>query len=263
MAEFPALPLFTDAYMADTRHLTTLQHGAYLLMLMTAWRMPDCSLPDDDIFLSRICGLDKRTWSKNKLTILAFWHKDEKQNWCQGRLKDERNYVEQLRNKNSLAGKASALKNKNRHLTTVQPNFNQTSTPTPTPIPIPIKEAMQCSANVDANLLNNEKNNFQKIYETGSKIFPQLATKNTSAIHQWLSSGCDVELDILPEIQRHAGKQIGSWTFFSAGISQAKITRLSPLSAISARASPQKASDINAQAFERVKQKMMKESENI
>ncbi len=135
MAKFPALPLFTDAYMADTRHLTTLQHGAYLLMLMTAWRMPECSLPDDDIFLSRVCGLNKRTWLNNKPAITAFWKKDDKQNWYQGRLKDERNYVEQVSNKNTEAGKASALKRKNRALTSVEPNVNVNSTPTLTPIP--------------------------------------------------------------------------------------------------------------------------------
>lgn len=128
MAKYPALPLFTDAYMADTRHLTTAQHGAYLLLLMTAWRMPECSLPDDDDFLSRITGMDKRTWNRNKDIIMAFWKLDEKQKWCQGRLKDERNYVEQLSNKNSEAGKASALKRKERDSTTVptkqQPDFN-------------------------------------------------------------------------------------------------------------------------------------------
>lgn len=128
MAEFPALPLFTDAYMADTRHLTTLQHGAYLLMLMTAWRMPDCALPDDDVFLARITGLDRRTWNKNKAVLLYFWKQDDQHKWNQGRLKDERNYVEQLRNKNAVAGKASALKRQNRQSTTVptkpQPNSN-------------------------------------------------------------------------------------------------------------------------------------------
>ncbi|UEM08088.1 DUF1376 domain-containing protein (plasmid) [Skermanella rosea] len=91
MAEFSALPLFTDAYLADTRHLTTLQHGAYLLMIMTAWRSPDCALPDNDAFLARITGLDKRTWNANKETLLAFWRLNDEQKWVQGRLLDERN----------------------------------------------------------------------------------------------------------------------------------------------------------------------------
>ncbi len=141
MAQFPALPLFTDAYMADTRHLSTLQHGAYLLMLMTAWRMPDCALPDDDIFLARICGLDKRTWTNNKGILLSFWKKNDEHKWYQGRLKDERNYVAQLANKNSIAGKASALKRLNRGSTNVQPKSNVNPTPTPTPIPISKKES--------------------------------------------------------------------------------------------------------------------------
>lgn len=135
MAEYPALPLFTDAYLADTRHLTTAQHGAYMLMLMTAWRAPDCSLPDDDVFLARICGMDKRTWASNKIVLLAFWQRTSDAKLFQKRLKDERNYVEGKRNKNVAAGNASALKRKNRHSTGVttkpQPKTNQ---PTPTPI---------------------------------------------------------------------------------------------------------------------------------
>lgn len=30
MAEFPALPLWTDAYIGDTAHLTNEEHGVYL-----------------------------------------------------------------------------------------------------------------------------------------------------------------------------------------------------------------------------------------
>lgn len=135
MAEYPAMPLFTDAYLADTRHLNAAQHGAYLLMLMTAWRMPDCCLPKDDEFLARICGMDKRTWKANKDVILSFWEETSEAKLFQKRLKDERNYVEDKRNKNVAAGKASALKRKKRHSTGVttkpQPKPNQ---PTPTPI---------------------------------------------------------------------------------------------------------------------------------
>jgi uncharacterized protein YdaU (DUF1376 family) len=135
MAEYAALPLFTDAYLADTRHLTTLQHGAYLLMLMTAWRSSDCALPLDDVYLARICGMDKRTWAANKDTLLAFWKIGSDAKIRQGRLEDERNYVEQKRNKNSEAGKASALKRKNRDSTGVQPKLNENATPSPSPSP--------------------------------------------------------------------------------------------------------------------------------
>lgn len=129
MAEFPALPLFTDAYMADTRHLTAAQHGAYLLLLMTAWRMPDCKLPDDDKFLSRCASMDLRTWRANRDAIMAFWKVDETQKFYQGRLLDERKYVDDMKRKNSEAGKASALKRNNRQSTTVATKAQRDSNP--------------------------------------------------------------------------------------------------------------------------------------
>lgn len=138
MAEFPALPIFTDAYLSDTRHLNAAQHGAYLLLLMMAWRMPDCALPDDDEVLARWCSMDKRTFVKNKSVIMSFWTRNNAGQFVQKRLLDERKYVEQLRSKNVAAGRASALKRLNRGSTTVQPKVNETSTPTPTPTPIPI-----------------------------------------------------------------------------------------------------------------------------
>lgn len=52
MAQFPALPLFTDSYLADTLHLTDAQHGIYLKLLMLTWRSPECRLPNDDQWLA-------------------------------------------------------------------------------------------------------------------------------------------------------------------------------------------------------------------
>lgn len=77
--------------------------------------------------------------------------------------------------------------------------------------------------------LYNEKNDFQKIYEFGAKLFPRLASANTSAIHQWITNGCDVELDIIPEIKRQGGKNIGGWNYFTEPIAQAKANRLAPM----------------------------------
>jgi uncharacterized protein YdaU (DUF1376 family) len=136
MAEFPALPIFTDAYLGDTRHLTTAQHGAYFLLLLIAWRTSDCSLPDDDVFLARCVGMDRRSWINNKPVIMAFWFRSESGRWQQKRLLDERNFAEQVRRKNSIAGKASALKRQNRGSTSVQPDANQISTPSPSPMSV-------------------------------------------------------------------------------------------------------------------------------
>jgi uncharacterized protein YdaU (DUF1376 family) len=91
MAEFPALTLWTDAYLSDTRHLSTVEHGAYLLLLMEAWRRPHCDLPDDDQILSRLAGLAPKEWAKVKPVIMEFWTRDgRRKTWSQKRLVKER-----------------------------------------------------------------------------------------------------------------------------------------------------------------------------
>ena len=84
MAELPFLPLATDAYLADTTHLTTEQHGAYLLLLMAAWRNPDCDLPDDEVQLAQICRMSLRSWRAKNAPVLAFFSLKS------GRLKQKR-----------------------------------------------------------------------------------------------------------------------------------------------------------------------------
>ena len=66
MAEYPAFPLFTDAYLGDTTHLTTLEHGAYMLLLMTAWRSPTADLPDDDKMLARYAKMNMANWHNTR-----------------------------------------------------------------------------------------------------------------------------------------------------------------------------------------------------
>lgn len=68
----PFMQLYVADYLGDTRHLTTEQHGAYLLLLMTMWRS-DGVLPDDDRKLARIAGCTVSRWSKIKDDVLAFF----------------------------------------------------------------------------------------------------------------------------------------------------------------------------------------------
>jgi uncharacterized protein YdaU (DUF1376 family) len=105
MAEFPALPLWTDAYLGDTTHLTTIEHGAYLLLLMTAWRTRDCALPDDDRLLARYARLNAHQWKRMRPILEPFFAISEGV-WRQGRLTDERGAVERHRAQQSEKGKA-------------------------------------------------------------------------------------------------------------------------------------------------------------
>ena len=139
MAQFPALPLFTDAYLGDTTHLTTLEHGAYLLLLITAWRAPECRLPNDDKMLCRFTKLSPAQWKRIKPILMEFFEVEDEHIY-QKRLLDERDVVKRLTMQRSNAGKASALKRHNRDERAFQRKGNEKVAPTPTPTPTPTKE---------------------------------------------------------------------------------------------------------------------------
>ncbi len=67
MAKYPAMPLWTDAYLADTQHLTLEEHGAYLKLLMIMWRSPGCRLANDKQKLSKMLAIADRRFNK-------IWH---------------------------------------------------------------------------------------------------------------------------------------------------------------------------------------------
>jgi uncharacterized protein YdaU (DUF1376 family) len=72
MASLPYMKLFVADYLADTRHLTAAQHGAYLLLIFNYWQTGK-PLPNDDAKLARIACMNKRDWAHNRDAILEFF----------------------------------------------------------------------------------------------------------------------------------------------------------------------------------------------
>lgn len=108
MAQFPALQLWTDAYLGDTSHLTTIEHGAYLLLLIAMWRNK-ASLPNDDRMLAKYARLTPGQWQRIKPTIWPFFNEDGDY-ITQGRLTDEYNAVRQRSASASDSARARWLK---------------------------------------------------------------------------------------------------------------------------------------------------------
>lgn len=71
MSKAPSMPMFWDAYLADTTHLSAEEHGAYLLLLAAMWRRNGW-VPDDDRDNARILGLTQAKWRKMKLRLAEF-----------------------------------------------------------------------------------------------------------------------------------------------------------------------------------------------
>jgi uncharacterized protein YdaU (DUF1376 family) len=142
MADFPALPLWTDRYLADTRHLKRDQHGAYLLLLMEAWRRPGCSLPDDDEILATLACASAEEWNALKPVIMAFWELDGRGKvWRQKRLTSERLFVERKRVQNRDKAVDRWKRTKNQDATAMQKDMpNGCQTPCQTDAPTPTKK---------------------------------------------------------------------------------------------------------------------------
>lgn len=137
MAAFPYLPLFTDAFLADTGHLTAAETGAYLLLLMVAWRSPDCRLPDDDAKLAKWARVDRRNWSKMKPTIMEFWTFGDG-HWTQKRLLKEHAGVckraSTARQNGAAGGRPKSLKTNDTGNPVGSPGITQKKAPITTPI---------------------------------------------------------------------------------------------------------------------------------
>lgn len=73
---FPYMPFFVGDYRADTGHLTTIEHGAYLLLLFHYWTKGD-SLPDDPEQLRTIAGVSRTIWRKMSPKICEFFEKKD------------------------------------------------------------------------------------------------------------------------------------------------------------------------------------------
>jgi uncharacterized protein YdaU (DUF1376 family) len=69
------MPLYIGDYLADTMRLSTLQHGAYLLLLMEYWRSGP--LPDNDEQLAAIAKMDLRAWRAQAAAVRRFFLRGE------------------------------------------------------------------------------------------------------------------------------------------------------------------------------------------
>ncbi len=67
------MPMFWGDYLKDTGHLSTLEHGAYLLLIGHYWSS-GAPLPDDDAKLRRIAKVETAAqWKKIRPTVVSFF----------------------------------------------------------------------------------------------------------------------------------------------------------------------------------------------
>lgn len=106
MSALPYIPLFVADYLADTSHLSTTEHGAYLLLIMNYWQRGS-ALPSGDVHLCRIARLTAKEWASVKPSIAPFFEETDGE-WRHGRIEAELAKVRSKSETRAKAGKASA-----------------------------------------------------------------------------------------------------------------------------------------------------------
>lgn len=117
------MPLLVERYKRDTEHLTTEQHGAYLLLLMTGWTRGGL-LPDNDAQLSNIARLTPQRWRAHRAVLRSFFQSNGDGQLVQKRLLIEVERAQHLSIVRSAAGQESGRRRRK------PPNKTGTSVPT-------------------------------------------------------------------------------------------------------------------------------------
>jgi uncharacterized protein YdaU (DUF1376 family) len=248
----PSMPLFCGDYLADTKHLTLEQHGAYCLLLMITWRNNGRALPDDDGLLARYLAITKDRWLKKIRPALAPLFDLTGGTWRSVRLEREWEYVRERIAAQRANGAKGGRPPKNGPN---GPDFQASS-------------RENFSENGDANTLKNNEttkpNGFSSLNPTettqphtspayaeeeggGTRahevavlvggLTGLTATKaNVATVEEWLAKGYDPQQDVYPAVVKAlptAKTAPGTFAYFTGPIARRHAARISPHSNVS------------------------------
>jgi uncharacterized protein YdaU (DUF1376 family) len=104
------MPFYVGDYISDTAHLSTIEHGAYILLLLHYWRKG--GLPADERQLAAIAKMNHREWHKHRDTLQAFFY----DGWKHKRVEHELKRQGELSAKRAIAGaKGGVIANIHRY----------------------------------------------------------------------------------------------------------------------------------------------------
>jgi uncharacterized protein YdaU (DUF1376 family) len=134
------MPMYIGDYLGDTMHLTTEQHGAYLLLLFYLWRRP--VLADDDAVLAKICGLSSGAWRRTRAVLAEFFLIADG-TWRHNRIDKERARVQGVNDSYAAKAQKASLARWNSDAPSIPPSNAPSNAPSiPPSIASSIPQAM-------------------------------------------------------------------------------------------------------------------------
>lgn len=172
------MPLYIADYLADTQDLDPEQHGAYLLLLMTAW-MRGGRLPNDDRKLANIARCNPAQWKRIKPDVIGYFT-EEGDDLVQRRLIEEyaravKTHEAQKKN-GAKGGRPPKVKTQTEPMgfDSLNPRANPNHNPNETPIPIPTQEHESTNVDSSAGKPANPACPQQAIIELYHETLPEL-----------------------------------------------------------------------------------------
>ena len=128
----PWFPFYVADYRGDTARLSTLEHGAYLLLILEYWDKG--GLPDDDEELAYIVGVDTAAWAAIRPKLRRFF----RDGWRHKRIDEEIQKAETAYERRAYAGRRSGASRRNNAeqcSNNVRHSSNNVQQPQPQPQP--------------------------------------------------------------------------------------------------------------------------------
>lgn len=111
MAALPYMQFFVADYLADTAHLTTAEHGAYLLLLFNYWQRGESFKAKNEQLLNKrlasVARMSEQEFAGVSDTLEEFFSVTETE-WLHERIERDLSVIAEKSEKKSNAGKASA-----------------------------------------------------------------------------------------------------------------------------------------------------------
>lgn len=132
------MPVFTDALIGDTMHLTAEEFGCYCMLLFVTWRNNGEALTDDDARLARICRVSARRWREVIRPALVGFYDLHDGRWHQKRLEKEWQFCAERsaisRANGAKGGRPNTLKKTKQKSPRVLRRYPRSKAPIPIPI---------------------------------------------------------------------------------------------------------------------------------
>lgn len=214
MSQAPSMPMFVDAMLADTMHLTTEEFGAYHFILYATWRKNGDPLEDDAAMLARICRVSPAVWRKLRPILVRFFDVSDG-TWRQKRLEREWAYVAERAERAKANGKRGGRPKATEEEPKKNPVGSVRDTQEQSTQPQPQSHKLTHVSKTRAQILEpEEKNRRFDLVRSAMNIHPD--DTSWGGIKPWLEMwevrGAEFEADVLATMLSVMSKKLPTFT---------------------------------------------------